>query len=52
MKQLSWIGIARLGLVQASLGAVVVMATGTLNRVMVIEIGLPALVPGILVAGQ
>jgi BCD family chlorophyll transporter-like MFS transporter len=50
MKQLSWIGIARLGLVQASLGAVVVMATGTLNRVMVIEIGLPALVPGILVA--
>lgn len=50
MKQLSWIGIVRLGLVQASLGAVVVMATGTLNRVMVIEIGLPALVPGILVA--
>jgi MFS transporter, BCD family, chlorophyll transporter len=50
MKKLGWIGIARLGLIQASLGAVVVMATGTLNRVMVIEIGLPALVPGFLVA--
>jgi len=50
MKNLTWAGIARLGLVQASLGAVVVMATGTLNRVMVVEMGLPALVPGILVA--
>ena len=50
MKNLGWIGIARLGLIQASLGAVVVMATGTLNRVMVVEIGLPALIPGILVA--
>lgn len=47
---LGWLGIARLGLVQASLGAVVVMATGTLNRVMVVEMGLPALVPGLLIA--
>ena len=46
---LGWIGIARLGLVQASLGAVVVLATSTLNRVMVVEAGLPAVVPGILV---
>jgi len=50
MNHLGWFGIARLGLVQASLGAVVVMATGTLNRVMVVEIGLPALLPGFLVA--
>lgn len=47
---LGWLGIARLGLVQASLGAVVVLATGTLNRLMVVEVGMPALVPGILIA--
>jgi BCD family chlorophyll transporter-like MFS transporter len=47
---LGWLGIARLGLVQASLGAVVVLATGTLNRLMVVEDGLPALVPGLLIA--
>lgn len=45
-----WSAIARLGLVQACLGAVVVMTTSTLNRVMVVELGLPALLPGILVA--
>ena len=45
---LSWIDIVRIGLVQTSIGAIVVIATSTLNRVMVIEIGLPALVPGIL----
>lgn len=45
-----WIGIARLGLVQACLGAVVVLTTSTLNRVMVVELALPALLPGILVA--
>ena len=45
-----WIGIARLGLVQAMLGAVVVLTTSTLNRVMVVELALPALLPGLLVA--
>ncbi len=47
---LSWWGIVRLGLVQASLGAIVVLTTSTLNRVMVVELGLAALVPGLLVA--
>ncbi len=50
MKSLSWMSIARLGLVQAMLGAVVVLTTSTLNRVMVVELALPALVPGLLVA--
>jgi BCD family chlorophyll transporter-like MFS transporter len=45
-----WWQIVRLGLVQACLGAVVVMTTSTLNRVMVVELALPALVPGALVA--
>ncbi|MFN9506381.1 MAG: BCD family MFS transporter [Rubrivivax sp.] len=47
---LSWLSIARLGLVQAMLGAVVVLTTSTLNRVMVVELALPALLPGLLVA--
>ncbi|MFZ9059877.1 MAG: PucC family protein, partial [Steroidobacteraceae bacterium] len=47
---LGWPGIIRLGLVQSSLGAVVVLTTSTLNRVMVVELMLPALVPGLLVA--
>ena len=45
-----WSGIARLGLVQACMGAVVVLTTSTLNRIMVVELALPALLPGILVA--
>ena len=45
-----WIVIARLGLVQASIGAVVVLATSTMNRVMVVELAMPALLPGALVA--
>ena len=45
-----WAGIFRLGLVQAMLGAVVVLTTSTLNRVMVVELALPALLPGLLVA--
>jgi hypothetical protein len=44
------VGIFRLGLVQAALGAVVVLTTSTLNRVMVVELALPALLPGALVA--
>ena len=47
---LRWIGIVRLGLVQAALGAVVVLITSTLNRVMVVEYALPAVLPGMLVA--
>jgi MFS transporter, BCD family, chlorophyll transporter len=45
-----WLGILRLGLVQACLGAVVVITTSTLNRIMVVEHALPALLPGFLVA--
>jgi BCD family chlorophyll transporter-like MFS transporter len=47
---LSWIGILRLGLVQAAIGGVVVLTTSTMNRVMVVELALPALLPGLLVA--
>jgi BCD family chlorophyll transporter-like MFS transporter len=47
---LGWSGIARLGLVQACIGAVVVLTTSTLNRVMVVELALPAMLPGALVA--
>ena len=47
---LGWMGVVRLGLVQAALGAVVVLTTSTLNRVMVVELALPALLPGLLVA--
>ena len=47
---IGWLGILRLGLVQAGLGSVVVLATSTLNRVMVVELALPALIPGALVA--
>lgn len=47
---LGWFGIARLGLVQAALGAVVVLVTSTMNRVMVVEVGLPAALPAALVA--
>lgn len=47
---LSWFGIARLGLVQASLGAIVMLVTSLLNRVMVVEQALPAALPAALVA--
>lgn len=47
---LGWLGIVRLGLVQTALGAIVVLTTSTLNRVMVVELALPAMLPGILVA--
>ena len=49
MTPLGWSGIVRLGLVQACLGAIVVLTTSTLNRVMVVELALPALLPGLLV---
>ncbi len=45
----TWVHVVRLGVVQACLGAMVVLATSTLNRIMVVELALPALVPGLLV---
>ncbi len=47
---MSWWQLTRLGLVQAAIGAVVVLLTTTINRVIVVELALPATVPGILVA--
>ena len=47
---LSWFGIVRLGLVQTGLGAIIVLTTSTLNRVMVVELVMPAMLPGALVA--
>jgi BCD family chlorophyll transporter-like MFS transporter len=47
---LSWLGIVRLGLVQSALGSVVVLTTSTLNRVMMVELALPAMLPAALVA--
>jgi BCD family chlorophyll transporter-like MFS transporter len=46
---LGWLGILRLGLVQTALGAVVVLTTSAINRVMVVELGMAAIVPGALV---
>jgi len=46
---LSWLSIIRLGLVQSALGSIVVLTTSTLNRVMVVELGLAATIPGALV---
>jgi BCD family chlorophyll transporter-like MFS transporter len=47
---LSWLGIVRLGLVQTALGAVIVLMTSTINRVMIVELALVATLPGLLVA--
>jgi BCD family chlorophyll transporter-like MFS transporter len=49
---LGWSRIVRLGLVQTALGAIVVLMTSTINRVMVVELALPASVPGLLVASH
>jgi MFS transporter, BCD family, chlorophyll transporter len=49
-RTLNWFAIVRLGLVQTALGAIVVLTTSTMNRVMVVEMALPALLPGMLVA--
>ena len=48
-KTLGWFSIFRLGLVQACLGAVVVLMTSTLNRLMVVELSMAATIPGFLV---
>ncbi len=50
IKHIGWLGIVRLGLVQTALGSIVVMTTSTLNRIMVVELALPAVLPGMLVA--
>jgi BCD family chlorophyll transporter-like MFS transporter len=47
--KLGWLGIFRLGLVQTALGAIIVLTTSTTNRVMIVELALPAVVPGLLV---
>lgn len=47
--KLGWFGIFRLGLVQTAIGSIVVLTTSTMNRVMVVELALPALLPGVLV---
>jgi len=47
---LSWLQIVRMGLVQMALGSIVVLTTSTLNRLMVVELSLPAVLPGLLVA--
>ena len=49
-RPLGWVGIVRLGLVQSAIGAIVMLATSLLNRVMVVEYGLPAALPAGLVA--
>ncbi len=47
---LSWFSICRLGLVQMALGSIVVLTTATMNRVMVVELAFPAILPGLLVS--
>lgn len=49
MTPLGWPGIVRLGLVQTALGAIVILTTSTMNRVMVVELALPAMLPGALI---
>ena len=50
MNLFGWTHVIRLGLIQACMGAVVVVTTSTLNRIMVVEHALPALLPGVLVS--
>jgi len=49
-KYLGWLSIVRLGIVQSAIGAIVVLTTSILNRVMVVELALPASLPALLVA--
>jgi MFS transporter, BCD family, chlorophyll transporter len=49
-KTLGWGGIVRLGLIQTALGAIVVLTTSTINRVMIVELSFAAIIPGLLVA--
>ncbi len=47
---LTWPAILRLGLVQVALGSIVSLTTSTMNRVMTVELALPAILPGLLVS--
>lgn len=47
---IGWFGIVRLGTVQAAIGAMVMLATSLLNRVMVVEYAIAAAIPAGLVA--
>ena len=47
---LGWLGIVKLGLVQSAIGAVAALTTSTLNRVTIVEAGMPAMLPAALVA--
>ena len=46
---IGWFGIVRLGTVQAAIGAMVMLATSLLNRVMVVEYAIAAAIPAALV---
>ena len=46
---LSWFAIIRIGLVQASIGGMVMLTTTVLNRLMVVEYALAAAIPAGLV---
>ena len=50
IKYFSWFSIFRLGIVQMSLGSVLALTNATLNRVMIVELSLLALIPGVLIA--
>ena len=50
MAPLGWLGIARLGLVQSAIGAIVMLSSSLLNRVMVVEFATAAALPAGLVA--
>ncbi len=50
MTHFSWPQIARLGLVQSAIGAMVMLSTSLINRVMVVEYAMAAAVPAGLVA--
>ena len=47
---LSWFSIVRLGIVQMALGSIIAIAASTFNRVMVVELSLLQIVPGLLLA--
>lgn len=49
-KGFGWLAIIRIGLVQAAIGALVMLATTVLNRIMVVELKLLAAIPAGLVA--
>ncbi len=50
MTGLGWPSIVRLGLVQSALGGIVMLSSSLLNRIMVVEYALPAVIPAALVA--